>query len=522
MSPSLSVEVTQSTAPGGRSWPIPTPEELATSGRTLADRATEERAAGRSIVLVQGLGFVGAAVAAVIAAAEDDAGCPKHFVIGLDLPLPESFWKVALVNEGSTPIESPDPLLGRLTRQAVRERRNLVATAWQGAHALADVIVVDVPLDVVDASEHDCRSIELDLAPFSEAMRTIGRHMRPDALVLLETTLPIGATERIVAPLLREERRRRGIDEPLHLAHAYERVMPGPSYTESIRRFWRSFAAADADSARLARKFLGSFIETENHPLSRLANPAASELAKLLENSYRAVNIAFIHEWTLLAERLGIDLFEVIDSIRVRRGTHDNMRLPGFGVGGYCLPKDALLAQWSATHLCATDVELGMSLEALTINRDMPLHTLDLVRELAGGDLQGVAVLICGVAYLPDVADLRNSPSERLVDALLAEGASPLLHDPCVATWEQRPELPLETDLSAAIDPADGVVLAVPHRAYRDLDPQLLAGACGEPPFIVDAHNVLDDGAAEQLHRRGCRLLGVGKGHWRQRGYHLP
>lgn len=522
MSTTLSVKRTESQAPDGRSWPIPTSEELEASGRGLSQQAEQARAAGRRVVLVQGLGFVGAAVAAVLAAAEDDDGLPRFFVIGLDLPRPDSYWKIARINEGSTPIDSPDPELGQLTRHAALEQHNLVATAWQPAYSLADVVIVDVPLDVTDASEHDARSIELRLDPFREAIRAIGRHMRPEALVVLETTLPIGTTERIVAPLLREERQQRGIDSPLYLAHAYERVMPGPRYVDSIRRFWRSFAAADTESADRARQFLGSFVDTDSHPLTELESPAASEMAKLLENSYRAVNIAFIHEWTLLAEKLGINLFEVIDSIRVRRGTHDNIRLPGFGVGGYCLPKDALLAQWSSIHLFETGHELGMTLEALSINRDMPLHTFDLVSELAGGNFKGKTILVCGIAYLPDVADLRNSPSETLVDALLAAGASPRLHDPCVETWSERPELPLESDFCAAIDRADGIVLAVPHRAYLDLDPLVLAGTTGEPPFLVDAQNVLDDTAAERLHQRGSRVLGVGKGHWRKRGYHLP
>src|SRR5262249_9123144 len=150
-----------------------------------------------------------------------------------------------------------------------------------------------------------------------------GRFMSPEALVLVETTVPVGTCGRLVKPLLDEERARRGIGAPLRLAHCYERVMPGPNYVNSIRRMRRTFAGFDQASSARAREFLESFIETDAHPLWELADMAGSEMAKLLENSYRAVNIALIHEWALFAERAGLDLFAVIDSIRVRKGTHD-------------------------------------------------------------------------------------------------------------------------------------------------------------------------------------------------------
>ncbi len=160
--------------------------------------------------------------------------------------------------------------------------------------------------------------------------------------------------------------------------------MPGPSYVDSIRAFWRSFAGVDRESAAAASNFLLGFVDTAAAPPWELDDTVSSELGKLLENSYRSMNIAFIYEWTLLAESIGVNLFEVVDAIRVRKGTHDNMRYPGFGVGGYCLTKDSLLAQWGARHLLGSEVELEMTLAALKTNHLMPLHTAALVRELIG------------------------------------------------------------------------------------------------------------------------------------------
>ena len=499
-----------STAPDGTTWSVPAAASIAADFADIA-----RRAAGRRVVVVQGLGFVGSAAAAVIAAARDEAGQPRYFVIGVDLPSPGGYWKIAKINAGCAPVASPDPEFDRLIQEAVKGTGNLCATAGEEVYALAETIVIDVQLDVIDRTASVGADIEIDLRSLDAAVRTVARFMRPDALVLVETTVPFGTCERVLLPALREERTKRGLAEPLLLAHAYERVMPGPRYMDSIRRFWRTFAGIDPASAARARVFLESFIDTAAFPLRELGDIAHSELAKILENSFRAANIAFIHEWTLLAEQTGINLWEVVDSIRVRRGTHDNLRYPGFGVGGYCLTKDSLLAQWSLAHLYESEHRLGVTIEALRINHEMPLHALDLLRELAQGELRGKKVVVCGVSYLSDVGDTRHSPAEIFVDALAAAGAAIVVHDPCVATWPERPAVALTQDLRAALAEAEAIVFAIPHTAYR----QLTFADFPQPGLIVDANNVIPDDLADSLHRAGSRLLGVGKGHWRKCGF---
>ncbi len=508
-----------SVAPDGTSFPIPDSESRARSWKELERRAAGYRSQGRKIAVVQGLGFVGSAVAAVIAGARDLTGRDAYFVIGTDLATPGGYWKVAKINEGNVPISSPDPALTQLIHDAVRTTRNLEATTSEEAYGLADIIVVDLPLDVADRFVETADEVDIRLGPFEQAIRAIGRRMRPDALVLVETTVPIGTCRRIALPLLEAERTARGIKEPLRLAHAYERVTPGPKYVDSIRTFWRTFSGIDKASAEAAREFLSSFIDTARYPLWELGDTNASEMAKVLENSYRSVNIAFIHEWTLLAERIGVNLFETIDSIRVRKGTHDNMRQPGFGVGGYCLTKDPLLAQWSATKLFETGVTLGMTMEALRINQRMPLHTFDLAAELSGGGVRGKRIAVCGVSYLPDVPDTRNTPAETLVDALEAAGASVQAHDPYLALWPERPAIALTQSLDRCLDWAEGLILAVPHSAYRGADFPLSWAVNGKLRFVIDAQNGIGDEIAAEVHRRGVRVAGVGKGHWRKLGF---
>jgi UDP-N-acetyl-D-glucosamine dehydrogenase len=465
----------------------------------IAGRVRED---GRPVVVVQGLGFVGTAVCAALAAAG------RHLVIGVDLATPGSQEKVASIAAGSPPFGAPDPALASALADGVAHGR-LFATSDEEAYALASVIVVDVDLGLGPDGE-------VAIEGFERAIRDVGRNMAEDALVVVETTVPVGTCRSVVLPALVDERSRRGISSLPALANAYERVMPGPRYVESVRSYPRSFAGLDEESAARTRAFLESFVDA---PLTELPDLESAELGKLLENSYRAANIAFIHEWTLLAESIGVDLWAVVDSIRARRGTHDNIRNPGFGVGGYCLTKDSRLAQWGAERLLGSDVRLEMTLAALETNALMPLHTLDLVRRVLGGTLSGSVVAVCGVAYLADVADTRNSPSELLVRELRAAGAEVRVHDPCVTHWSERPDVTVEQDLGAALAGADAVVLAVPHRAYRALDAGTLAALAGRASALVDTQNIVGDPMAAELVAAGWRVAGVGKGHWRAAGY---
>ena len=500
-----------SRAPDGSVYPLPSATELQAHASELAAAAERHRAASRTVVAVQGLGFVGSAVVAAVAAATAADGSPAHFAIGVDLPRPETYWKVATVAAGGTPVVAPDPALAEAIAAGVA-RGNLTASASESAYGLADVIVVDVDLGVRDLAAGADAAV--DLAPYEAAIRAVGQTMREDALVVVETTSPVGTSRKVALAALSEERRRRGIETPPLLAHAPERVMPGPRYLESVRAFPRVFAGADAESARRAQAFLSTIVDAE---LRELPTLEAAELTKLLENSYRSANIAFLHEWTLLAESIGVDLWSVVDAIRVRKGTHDNIRSPGLGVGGYCLPKDALLAQWGAAHLLGSDVALSTTLDALETNRLMPLHTFEHARRLAI-DLRGRTVALCGVAYIPDVADTRNAPSELLHDALVEAGADVRVHDPHVVHWIERPEIAVSQDLAATLDGADGVVLAVPHAAYRALGPGALERLTGRPAFLVDAQDVVGDEAARALHAAGWLVSGVGKGHWLAEG----
>ena len=458
---------------------------------------------GRPVVAVQGLGFVGAAMSIAVASALDAGGEPLYDVMGVDLDDPAGRARIAALNDGRFPFETTDAdLVGALVE--ARARGNLSAGTDAEVYGRAAVIVVDVPLDIDWRAEQPA----LRLGGFEAAIRTIGRHVMADTLVLVETTVPPGTTEKIVVPLLAEELSARGLDaDSVLVAHSYERVMPGADYYDSIVHYWRVYAGHTESAADAAEQFLETVIDTANFPLTRVGSTTASETAKVMENTFRATTIALMDEWGRFAESVGVDLYEVVDAIRMRP-THANMRTPGFGVGGYCLTKDPLFAKLAASELWRSPMEFPFSTAAVRTNDDAPRRIAERIEELLGGTLQGRRILLLGISYRQDVGDTRYSPSETFVGAVLAAGAEVVAHDPLVSHWDE-----LGWDTPAVVPPAggfDAVVFAVSHREYRELDlPAWLGDA---RPLVYDGFSVLDAAQRQFLADAGCRVESLGRG----------
>ena len=458
----------------------------------------------RPVVCVQGLGFVGFAMAIAVARARDERGEPCFNTIGVELPTPEGEAKLMAMNAGRMPLANSDERLHEALAEAHRAG-NLIATTDPAAYGLASVTAVDIHLDVVS----DGGRPTVDFGGLRAAIRTLGEHMPPGSLVVVETTMPPGTCEKVVAPLLEETLEGRGLPrDAIQLAHAYERVMPGSGYLDSIVNFWRVYAGHTPEAADMCEAFLSKIIDVEQYPLTRLASTTASETGKVLENSYRATNIAFIEEWGRFAEAVGIDMFEILNAIRVRP-THNNIRQPGFGVGGYCLTKDPLLAAIGARELFDRgDLEFPFSHRAVQVNQVMPLVSLDQIQGLLGGDLEDKRILLLGVSYRPDVGDTRYSPSETFVKEARDRGAVVHCHDPLIAEWpELEMQLPGETPKAEGFD---AVVFAVPHQVYLQLD---LGSWLGDArPLIFDANDVLTRPRRRQLRQLGCRVACIGRG----------
>jgi len=463
----------------------------------------------RPVVCVQGLGFVGAAMATALAAARDDNGTPCFNVVGIDLDTARGRHAVAALADGRFPFAVADAALAAATAEAASVG-NLAATSDPAAYALAEVIVVDVNLDLpVNADPISAEVPHLDLGNFRDAIFTLGRWMAPDALVVIETTVPPGTCSQVVAPQLEAALRDRGLPSArFRLAHSYERVMPGADYLDSIVNYWRVYAGHTPAAADACAAFLSRVVNVARYPLCRLSSTTASETAKVLENSYRAVNIAFMEEWGRFAEAVGVDLFEVCAAVR-QRPTHSNLRQPGFGVGGYCLPKDPLMALAASRDIFGLDsLDFPFCRLAVATNRVMPLVSLDRVTAMLGGSLVGKRLALLGVSYRPDVADTRHTPAELFLRESQARGAAVVLHDPLVAYW---PEVGCEVSQTLpAPDGLDAVIFATAHGVYRDIVPaNWLAGA---RPVVLDANDVLDASQRQAFRAAGCPVAAIGRG----------
>jgi UDP-N-acetyl-D-glucosamine dehydrogenase len=454
-------------------------------------------------VCVQGLGFVGAANAIAVASARDPSGRPLYEVIGVDLDNELGRARVAALNAGVLPFQTSDQELVAAAKTA-NDAGNLTAVTDSSALSRADVIIVNVGVDIDRIGEYPTAK----LSPFCAAINVIGQHMRPDALVLIETTIPPGTCERIVAPLLRAGlTERRLCAEQLQLAYCYERVMPGGTYLASIIDMWRVYAGLTEEAADRTAQFLSSYVDVKRKPLFRLGNIRSAEMAKILENTYRAVNIALIDEWERFARRIDVDLYAVLDSIRVRP-THDNIRYPGLGVGGYCLTKDPLFGLSSAREIFGySDLEFPLSTLSVDINDAMPFVTVQALQNQLTDGLSSKRILILGATYRADVGDTRSSPTTTLVSALRDCGAEIEVTDPLAATFDEA-AVPFHAQFPAA-ERYDIIILAVAHREYKGLDLAKWIG--NHRPIVFDASGVLSRETVVLLRKAGFKISGIGR-----------
>jgi nucleotide sugar dehydrogenase len=530
-----------STNPAGEKFPLPEEKDYQLEFiriKELADRAREK---GQEVVVVMGAGFVGAVMAAVVASTRDNDGKFSKFVIVCQRPSTRSYWKIPMLNRGVSPVKSEDPEVDVLIDQCVNREKTLIATFNNDCLTLADCVVVDVQCDFVKRDLDNMVTGTTDMAALEATIRTIGEKVQPLCLTLIETTVAPGTTEFVAWPIMKKAFADRGIhSEPL-LAHSFERVMPGKEYVRSIRDFWRVCSGCNKEARSRVEKFLHEVLNTEEYPLTVMDRPIESETTKIVENSYRATILAFLHEWSIFAERNGVDLIKVVNAIKMRP-THSNMIFPGPGIGGYCLPKDGGLGYWAYRHILGFDDgdELfRMTPKAIDINDTRALHAAELVGDALQNmdcNQDGAKVLICGASYRQDVGDTRYSGSEVMVRQLTQMGMHVRVHDPYVEHWyefisqdtypapgqskarffsdqEVLKTLQVEKDLAAALSGADALVLAVPHKEYLHLDPDKIVEWAGKPLAIIDCFGILSDDTIRHYFRLGCEVKALGRGH---------
>ena len=536
----LHPETPVSVCPVGEAFELPREKDYQKEFKRLQRIVKEQRLQGREIVVVMGVGFVGAVMAGVVADSVDADGNPNKFVIGMQRPSTRSFWKIGYINRGIAPVEAEDPEVRPLIERCVKEKKTLIATFTYDALSLADVVIVDVQCDYFKETFGNVRQGHADIIALEASLKIIGEKIKPECLILIETTVPPGTTEYVAYPIIKKAFGKRGLTdcEPL-LAHSFERVMPGSNYVASVRDFWRVCSGINETARERVRIFLSEILNVEKYPLTVLDRPIESETCKIVENSYRATILAFLDEWSVFAERNGVDLIKVIEAIKIRP-THSNMIFPGPGIGGYCLPKDGGLGVWAYHTLMGFEDDVfKITPAAIDINDTRSLRVPQQVRDALrnmGKIVAASKIVLLGASYRQGVGDTRYSGSEIIVRKLTEMGAEIAVNDPYVKHWwelekqdtypapdhsmkrffrnqDKLDEIRIETDLSKALQFADVVIFAVRHQEYLELDPEEVVKMIGRPAAIVDCFGVLDDKKIRRYFELGCEVKGLGRGH---------
>jgi UDP-N-acetyl-D-glucosamine dehydrogenase len=403
-------------------------------------------------VAVVGAGYVGVPHAATFA----EAGCT---VLVVDV-VPDV---VERLNRGESHIEDvPSERLGPLVEQG-----RLRATTDYAEIAGCDAVVIAVPTPL-------SRQREPDLSILESAGRSLAKVLRKGQLVVLESTTWPGTTREVLQPILETGGLRAG--EDFHLAFAPERVDPGRIdwTTKTTPKVVGGITPACTERAAA---LYGRAIDT----VHAVSTPEAAELTKLLENIFRSVNIALVNELAMLCDRMGIDVWEVIEAASTKPFGFMRFK-PGPGLGGHCIPIDPFYLTWKAR-------EFGFSTEFIElagkVNEEMPYFCRSLVSQALNHHSQkamkGARILVLGVAYKPDISDMRESPALKIISLLRNAGADVAYHDPHVPSFAEH-GLALS---SVPYEPAayDCVVVVTDHSS---LDYEALVD---EAALVVDLRN---------------------------------
>lgn len=411
-----------------------------------------------STLLVVGQGYVGLPMA--LRAVE------KGFdVIGLDL----NENTVANLNAGVSHIDDVSD-----ADVAVALAKSYRASTDPADIAAADVVVVCVPTSLSDEGGPDLRAVQ-------GAARSIGEHVKPGALVILESTTYPGTTDEVFAPLVTRGELEVGKD--VFIAFSPERIDPGNA-TYGVANTPKVVGGMTPECTRRACEFYGAFIDT----VVPVKGTKEAETAKLLENTFRHVNIALVNEMVRFCQDLGIDLWESIDAASTKPFGFMAFR-PGPGVGGHCIPVDPSYL----SHRVKAKLGYAFRMVELAeeINEAAPGYVAQRVWRIlneAKKSVNGAKVLLLGVTYKPDIADTRESPAVPLANQLLGWGADVRFADPFVSTWDAhglKGSFVAQGDAVAAAADADVVVLLQPHTGF-DLDAIVAAGTP-----VLDTRGVL-------------------------------
>jgi UDP-N-acetyl-D-mannosaminuronic acid dehydrogenase len=452
-------------------------------------------------IVVIGMGYVGIPTAALFADAEG------FKVTGIQRRSERSGWKIDYLNAGKSPIAGDEPGLTELIKKVVR-KGTFRATNNFSACRNADAILIDVQTPVDENHVPQYKALK-------EASKAAGEKMKKGALVAVESTVSPGTTSFLVKPILEVQSGMKA-GEDFNLIFSYERVMPG-RLLHNMQHMPRIIGGFTPRCTQRGIELYRNIVKAELIPTDCIT----AEVAKVTENAYRDVNIAFANEVALICESLGVNVHEVrklVNSLPYNPLDPDKnpfrmMHAPGAGVGGHCLPKDSWLLKHGLNAYGTFKITPQIITESRRINDSMPQHMKNLIQEALeekGVKLQDARICILGLAYLEDSDDTRNTPTLPLYNLLKEACKEVVVHDPYVQKFEG---VAITNELETAIKSKNCIVVMTRHKEYFDIKPKWLKKVLVSP-VIVDGRNVFN---IEDCNKAGFTFRGVGIGQKNRR-----
>jgi len=448
-------------------------------------------------IAIIGMGYVGIPAAALLADVDG------FFVTGIQRRSKRSGWKIDYLNEGKCPIKN-EPDLPNLINRVVNSKKSFRVTDDISSVSDMDYVLIDVqtPTDKENIPKYES---------LKAVSHDVGKLLSDGTTVIIESTVAPGTTDFIVKPILEKESGKKA-ERDFYLSFAYERVMVGRLLYNIVNypRVVGGIGPVSTEKTAWLYRHIMKAPVVETTALT-------SEMAKVVENTYRDVNIAFANEVALACESLGVDVFEVrklvnnLPFIKGRGNPHRNLHVPGAGVGGHCLTKDPWLLIYGVKNYGTYLPPMRVIENSRAVNKSMPEYVNSLLEDaLREADIKGTAVKVAvlGAAFIEDSDDSRNTPTADFIDILSARGCTFEVHDPYVRPEEV--EFQLTNDLEETVRNAGALVIMTAHREYKELDLTVLRKLMGsDKPVFIDGRETIDPG---KIKNEGFIYRGIGRG----------
>jgi nucleotide sugar dehydrogenase len=425
-------------------------------------------------IVIQGLGYVGLAMLTFCAGAKKKN---KYLfnVVGVEKNSSKGSKIVEMISSNQTPTIVDDKKFLSFYKSLIKDNRIKVSLD-PNEYANADVVFVCSNCDFNFSKRN------VKLKNYLNNINQISKKIKNNCTLIIQSTLPPGTTDKILKPLIEKNLRKRGIKN-FFLSHSFERVTPGKDYFVSMHNIQRIIGGINKTSTMKTKKIFKDIFRMKSKKIVEFNTPTESETCKIIENSYRATNIAFIEEWRKFCSKNDLNLEKILSVIRQRK-THSNIMRSGIGVGGYCLTKDPLFAKASSQQVLEYKFDFPISNMAVKINQNMTNSVMTEIKEKYKENIIGKKVLLIGVSYKEDTNDTRFSPAEKVYDYFKKLNCDLSFFDPIVKYWQYNNSFSVN---KKSLDKYDVYVYLIKHQSLNKLNIKYKKRS-----LILDLNHVLD------------------------------